>query len=771
MSGATAGLAVARPLPVELTTYVGRRAEIEEAQRLFGVAALVTLTGPGGVGKTRLALRVSAAMRPAFADDVAFVQLAELREPELLVSTVAAQVGLGDRSARPAIEFLVEQLRDRRLLLVLDNCEHLVDACARMVRTLLAKCPRLAILATSRQSLRVPGERLLAVPPLRIAEPEPTAPEIQTPEIQAYDAVRLFADRAGAVVPSFEVTEANAADVLRVCRMLDGLPLAIELAAVRLRALSVRQLADRLDKLFALLGQDRGGRTGRHDTLRATVDWSYELCTEAERLLWQRAAVFRGGFDLDAAERVCSGAGLAADAVLDVIDGLIDKSILVHQEHRGEGRYRMLETLRQYGEDRFRDEGGLADLRRRHRDWCHRLVARFDADWLGPGQLDLMDQLTLEHANLRAALDFCTTDAREAVVGLAMIAALKHYLLPRGLNTEGRLWATRVLDAAPEDAPGRAAAEWVRAYLAMVQRDMPVYETSLSNAAELAERTGDARTSLGYVSLLRGLVALIEDRWESAVGLLERAAGELRAVGDREGDLWSTFYYGAAVMRTGDVDRGRRILRETIETYTALGDVVLRSWALWMLGASEYLIGEDDRAQQTILEVLRLQRLRSYDTVVTAFALTTLAASGGELRRSARLFGAAMTMWRALGTSPLDYPAFAGPAERRTKRVTGELGAEETAREFTAGTGMSMVEALDYALGKEPAPPKPADNPLTRRETEVAELVAAGLTNREIAARLVIAVRTAETHVEHILTKLEFTSRAQIAAWVAGRQP
>ncbi|MEC3981463.1 ATP-binding protein [Amycolatopsis sp. H20-H5] len=753
-------------LPVEVTSYVGRQRELREAKRLLSAASLVTLTGPGGVGKTRLASRAAEAARSSFGGEVVFIGLAELHEPDLLVSTVAGLLGLGERSARPPVERVVDLLRTRRVLLVLDNCEHLIEACAQLVDALIRACPELVVLATSRQSLGVVGERVLPIPPLAVPEPGESA---GSPD--QHDAVRLFVDRAVAVVPFFKLTEHNVEDVAKLCRSLDGLPLAIELAAVRLRSLSVRQLADRLNKRFTLLTQgDRQGPS-RHETLQALIDWSHELCTPRERLLWARAAVFPGSFDLEAAEAVCAGEGLDKASVLDVVDGLIDKSILLRDDDQGSARYRMLETVRQYGEERLRSSGALPLMRRRHRDRYRELAGSFEAGWLGPDQIVWINRLKREHANLRGALDFCASDPAEAVVGLAMIHTIKEYWLIRGLNTEGRIWLAKLLEVAPPEAPGRAASLWMSAFLALVQSDRPVFETLLAKANQLAEATGDEKAR-AYVHHVRGYAALIDNDGEQALDEFKLSSKMLADQHDLGGELWSTYNYGMALSLAGDLTSSRRVLADCIERYTSLGEMFWRSWALWSLSAAEYLYGDLGESVKASHRLLRLQ-LRIDDRAVIAFSLTVLAGTAthsGEWVKAARMLGAASAVWESLGASPATYTAFIEPMHRDITLVTGELGVEDAAKEFIVGAALSVNEAVRYALGEEPAGTdagkRSADNPLTRRESEIAELVAQGMTNREIADRLVIARRTAETHVDHILGKLGFTNRAQIAAWV-----
>ena len=754
------------PLPAEATTYVGRRQELAEVKRLLGAGPLVTLVGPGGVGKTRLAVRVADSAKASFGERVVFVGLADLREEKLLANTVAERMGVGDRSTKSPLDRIVDQFREQRLLLVLDNCEHLVDACAAFVDALLAECPHLVVLATSRQSLRVAAERVVPVTPLAIPEPDEPATALAN-----YDAVQLFIERATAVVPSFEIDEENARDVSRLCKALDGLPLAIELAAVRLRSLSVRQLADRLDRRFTLLTRGSRGAPTRHETLRALIDWSYELCDEQERLLWARAAVFSGSFDLDAAEHVCSGDGIDRGVVLDLLDALLDKSILLREEHEGVARYRMLETVRQYGEDRLRASGDLNARRARHRDWFAKLASRFTDESFGADQVAWLTLISAEHANLRGALDYCTTSSEDAEIGLRMCSNVREYWLLSGHNTEGRLWTNALLDIAPADAPNRPMAQVITGFLALIQGDKTAYEVALDDAFKLADAADD-ESARAYGLHIRGYEALMGDESEKAAALFSAAAEHFRVLGDEVGELWATFNYGLAIGRVGDLDRGRAVMSDAIERYTERGEVLWRSWAVWSRAAAEYLHGDMEIARRACLDVLRIQK-NVDDRVVMAFTLTVLAGCAthqDEPLRAARLLGAASTLWQALGASPANYVAFIEPMQRDIGLVTGVLGPQAAAEEFIAGAAMSLDDTMAYALGEgdadEPAP-EPVANPLTAREMQIAELVAQGMTNREIATQLVIAPRTADTHVEHIRAKLGFTNRTQIAAWVA----
>jgi len=751
-------------LPSEPTSYVGRDAEIQDGVRLLAAAPLVTLTGPPGVGKTRLAVRIAVEVSHEF-DDVVFVPLAELHEPELLVATVAERIGLGDRTSRPALDVLVDALRTRRLLLVLDNCEHLVGACAQLVDALVPACSDLVVLATSRQSLGAAVEQLLPVPPLAVPEPSERAAQLER-----FDAVKLFLDRARAVVPSFEITEDNAADVVELCYQLDGLPLAIELAAVRLRSLSAGQLAQRLGERFTLLSGGRRRGPSRHETLGALVDWSHELCTEPERLLWARVSVFAGSFEPAAAEQVCSGDGLDEQHVGEALRGLVDKSVVLVDEQPDGVRYRLLETMRQYGQDRLRAGGKPSRFRHRHRDWYLQLSRRFEADWIGPDQLAWITRLRREHANLRVALDYCASSPDQAVIGLGMVFAIRDYWLIRGLNAEGRLQLNRLLAAAPDDAPGRADALWLYAFMALAQGDTFAYQSSITRASQVAEQTGDERAR-AYVTHVQAYAALVGNDMPVAAEQFVVAASLFAQQQHLPGELWSRYNAGISIALAGDLERGRQVLRECIEAYAARGEMFWRSWAWWSLGSAEYLVGDLRRALVASREVLRLQQLIG-DRAMIAFGLTLAAGCAAHRRqyaRCARLFGAAATMWQALGTEPSYYVPFAEPIKRDTDAVVSHLGLEQTKTEFAAGAAMSPEQALAYALADtEPGAGRAPDGPLTQQQRQIADLVASGMTNRELAKILGITQRAAQAHVEQILATLGLSTRAQLATWAAG---
>ncbi|MET8545995.1 regulator, partial [Kitasatospora sp. NPDC004799] len=501
-------------LPAEVTGFVGRQGELAELAGLLASARLVTVTGPGGVGKSRLALRAAARAADDFPDGTWLVDVAPVQDPLLLGHAVLEALRLTDGTARPPLDVLAERLDGLRPLLVLDGCEHLVEACAELADALLRALPGLRLLATSRTALRASGEHLLTLGPLPVG-PAPTAP-LRPGALP--EAVRLFAERARAVLPSFEVTEANAEAVALLCRRLDGLPLALELAAGRLRALSVEQLTARLDDRFRLL--TGGSRTAlpRHRALRTTIGWSHELCTVQERLLWARLSVFAGGFDLEAAEYVCAGEGIEPEETLDLLDELVAKSVVLREDSPFGVRFRLLDTLREYGGQWLRAAGEEPRLLRRHRDWYLGVATWGEVEWFGPRQAETAERTGLAHSNLRAALEFCLAEPGEEQSALLLAGALWFYWIGCGHLGEGRHWLDRALALDREPTEARAKALWVTGYLAVLQGDLGTARPVLEECRRQALDTGDDR-ALAYAVHRQGCVALVGDDPDRAAEL------------------------------------------------------------------------------------------------------------------------------------------------------------------------------------------------------------------------------------------------------------
>ena len=767
-------------LSAELTSFVGRRGELAEVKRLLAGSRLVTLTGVGGVGKTRLALRAAAGLRRAFRDGVWLVQLDQLRDQALVAQAVAGALGLQDRAGYAPAAALADYLAGRQLLLVLDNCEHLVDAAAKLADLLLRAAGGLRVLATSREALTIDGEMVLAVPPLAV--PPLAVPEagrrLTVAELARFPAVRLFAERAAQVVAGFAVTEANMAAVAGICRRLEGLPLALELAAARLPVLSPEQIDARLGDRLGLL--TRGGRTrpARQQTLRASIGWSYELCSRAERLLWARLSVFAGGFELDAAEGICADDRLPVGQVLELLAALAGKSILIVVHGKGVARYRLPEVLREFGQERLHESGEDTALRRRHRDWHEQLARRADTGWLSPQIADLTARLSREHANVAAAQDFCQAEPGEAEAGLriAMHVWLFYYWIA-GHFSECRYRLGQVLARAGEPTVWRAQGLLLAGFLAAASGDRGAVQPLLQQGTSLAGQLNDPATR-AFAAWASGHVCLFAGDLPQATAHFEDGLAVLPAVvRGRQRALLLIGLANAAGL-AGDEERAVACHRELAALTEAGSDYIRRAYSaysLWALGAAAWRRGDLDRATGLHQQSLRLRRNDRMGSTWCVEALAWIAASGRQYERAAVLLGAAAGLWQSMGTTLDGNQPMAGhqrDCERQARQALGEAAFQAACHR---GLELPAADVLACALQQPPEkpaekPPAPAVSdgpPLTPRELQVARLIAGGRSNKEIAAELVISQRTAEGHVERILAKLGFTSRAQVAAWVA----
>ncbi|MGH8999069.1 MAG: AAA family ATPase, partial [Acidimicrobiia bacterium] len=557
-----------RPLPAELTSFVGRSTELACIAGLLETARVVSLTGPGGVGKTRLAIRAASTARHHFADGTCMAQLGSLRDPALLVETLLDDFGITDPagSASEPINRLVDHLQGRQVLLLLDNCEHLVQDVARLVTTLLESAAGLNVLATSRERLGIPGEHVVIVAPLELAP-----------------AVALFADRAAAALPGFAVTDENRRLVTQLCRGLDGIPLAIELATVRLRALSLEDLLSHLDHRFAVLTQGSPAAPARHRTLETTIDWSFELCTGHERALWTRASVFAGGFDVAAATAVCADATLPAGAVLDGVAGLVAKSILVREEEAGQVRFRMLETIRELGQERLpaAEQRGLSI---RHRDWCLDLVERCAAEWFGPDQIKWTRRLRREQANLRAALEHALTQGGGISVALRLVGGPWFLWATAFSLTEHRRWLHRALDASTGHEPERATALATCGLVASLQGDQPAAGALAAESLDLAGELSQP-TAIAYATHVLGLVDFFSGDAGRAEARLGECLSSYQALGVGD-DLVGALHVhlGLLFISRGELERAEAHLDEMRPRCEARGERWIRSYVLDGLG-------------------------------------------------------------------------------------------------------------------------------------------------------------------------------------------
>jgi non-specific serine/threonine protein kinase len=591
-----------------------------------------------------------------------------------------------------------------------------------------------------------------------------------------YEAVRLFAERAAAVVPGFAVTAGNGAVVARLCQGLDGIPLAIELAAVRLRVLSAQQILERLDDRYRLL--TGGSRTGleRHQTLRAAIEWSYDLCSPQEQILWGRLSVFSGGFDLEAAEQICADEDIAQEDVFELVTGLLDKSILAREEHGSRVRYRLLETIRRYGQTHLTESGQEKPLRRRHRDYYHHLALRADAAVMSPQQTDWLLRLRLDLPNIRVALDFCLTEPGQAQAGLQIASALQYYWLFYGLLREARQWLTRALRLDPRPTVIRSKALSAAAFILLLQGDTDAALSLRDEGNALARRLGDGR-ALAHATHVCGMAAWAEGDLHDAIPLLTEALERARTDGDDPTETFIDLLFLA--MTTALLGDARSAARsaETLAAAQSAGAEWSIAWAKWALGLHHYVQGDNRRATGLIQDALRLHRTFSnqWGYAWCTEALSWTAATDEQYERAGRLLGATEASLRAIGGMG-GFKLFAAAHQRCDAQLRNALGDDAYAAAVQRGTDVSLDQAIAYALGEQATTPSPAPSltrapgDLTRRECQVVELVAQGLSNKQIASTLVIALRTAEGHVERILAKFGFTCRAQIATWAAARE-
>jgi predicted ATPase/DNA-binding CsgD family transcriptional regulator len=803
-------------LPAQVSSFIGREAELAAVRRLVAGSRLITLTGTGGAGKTRLGLQVAAGLLDGTGDGVWFADLAPLRDPDLVAVTVADVLGVRVEPGRPVLESVMAAVGGRSLLVLLDNCEHVIGACAKLADALLRGCPGLALLATSREPLGIGGEHVYRVPSLRTP-----ADGDDAEAIRASEAVRLLADRAAAQGVALAQDGETAAVAGRICRRLDGIPLAIELAAARLRGMGAAELEARLDERFAILTGGSRAALRRQQTLRAMVDWSWELLTGAERAVLARLSTFAGGFGLAAAEAVAAGPDVPATEVAGLLGALVDKSLVQFGDAgAGPGRYRLLETVRQYAVGRLDAQGPAAanTARVAHRDYYLALAEAAAPHLAGPDQAAWLDRLDAELGNLRAAIAFSQAQP-DPEPGLRLAASLRLYWVARGHAAEGADALRALLDA-----PAAQGATLPRARALAVAGRLLQHAGGFAIAGDYCEealaiaRAADHEQLVAELLCDRAWILLSQGQQEAALALIEQGLGLARRLGDPHltarllaGRAHVTYaagdHAGAArdatealrlsrpagdrrqvgqilsnlgnyELSAGDLDAARHHLAEALDIARSLGNRYGAVHETFNLGLAEYLGGSPDAAETLFAESFNLaRRARMRSLVAVALVGLALTGRGGaDPGWSARLHGAADQALADLGYAL--EPLEARLAAQDRQRLRAALGEEAFDADYAAGRTLDLASVADQArqaiqAGRAGAPGSDSDTAasghavtvLTTRELDVLKLVAQGLSNADIARRLVLSEHTVKRHLANILHKLGLSSRTAAASW------
>jgi len=765
----TGTLRVPTNLPAELTSFVGRRREIADVKALMAESRLVTVTGMGGVGKTRLARRIAASASRAFADGVWQVELADLHDPALLVDTIASALGLRLQGERWTVETLTERIEDRNMLVLLDNCEHLVDACAATLDRLLTRGPRVHVLVTSRETLGVRGERSYTLRPLSLPDPGSVSAE----SVAGNEAVSLFVDRGHEVCPTFAVDASNAEAVAELCVRLDGVPLALEMAAVWTRVLAPGDLLRQLVEHHELLNKGYRGAPVRQQSLHALVDWSYQLCDADEQAAWRHVSVFAQGFELDAVEVICPDEAVTGLKLIDVILRLVSKSIISVDGGEESVRYRMPEMIRTFGLERLRERNEEVSVRRAHLQWCIGLAERARREWVSAAQLSWFARMRRELPNIRSALEFSLAQPdgnREAV---RLIASLTDSWTALALMSEGVHWLDRATTPTlPWEV--RLTALRTRALLAALIDDRAMLAPTLKDAWDLA-RGGASESELAWLTYASALAALTKGDSNTARGLMQDAVTRFRALNDNNGLILALGDSAIAEATSSDPSGTEARVEAFLAMADPLDERFEKSYVLWARAYARWRTGDNAGAMGALLESLRLSEPFD-DHLALGVGLELMAwitAREGSPTEAAERLGRAGAALSSAGSSVNALrPLVAGHRDCEAK-LRAALGPEafEAARDRGLSGGVPEFTVSRANARKPVQRSVPGAAPgLTPREAEVADLVAQGLTNKEIAGKLVLSQRTVETHVEHILVKLGFTSRAQVAVWVANRR-
>jgi predicted ATPase/DNA-binding CsgD family transcriptional regulator len=722
-----------------------------------------------------LALALGAALLEIFEDGVSFVDLSAIVDPSLVMVATAQVLGVGDTGQQTSLESVIQTVRNRQLLLILDNFEQVLEAAGEVADLLLA-VPGVKMLVTSRAPLHISTEHEFPVPPLEL----PDRTSVVTPEgLTQYESVALFVQRAQAARPDFCVTTQNAGAVAEICARVDGLPLAIELAAARVKLLPPRTLVARLSSRLQLLTGGARDRPARQQTLRATIDWSHSLLDDIEKAYFRRLAVFSGGWTLDTAQAICGGDG----DVVNVHTSLLDKSLLQHEETtEDEPRFRMLETIHEYALEQLDRSEEAGAIRRAHAEYFVSVAEAAQLDLSGPSSILWLNRLEAEHDNLRAAVRW-SVENRNAELALRLCSALRRYVDARGHGNEGRRWLESALALDSRALPAlRARGLYVAGRWAWLRGDYARAVASHEESMSLYQSIGDER---GVASALQylGNVAHHQEEYARAADLYQRSLTLHRSAGDTDGSAGVLNSLGVLARNQGDLEQARSYFEESLAIYRGLGDGRNVAFLLNNLARVARDLGDWGGTLDLCNQSLGLfsDLADAWGVALVLLNLGIIAQEYGDLVRAARLFGAAESLLEAsTGSSflPLSPPEAARcAASALATRIS--LGEDEFATHWRAGRGLTLADAVAEGRGTTlsqsvaPAasvPESGAADPLTAREREVARLMAEGKTNRQIGEALVITEWTVDTHVRHILTKLNLRSRAQVAAWAVERR-
>jgi predicted ATPase/class 3 adenylate cyclase/DNA-binding CsgD family transcriptional regulator len=845
-------------LPIQLTSFVGREKELADVKRLLQNTRLLTLIGPGGTGKTRLSIQAAGELLDLYPDGVWFVELAPILDPLLVPRTTAIAMGLRDEPQRSVIDMLCDHLREKKMLIILDNCEHLVDACARMADRILHAAPDTRILASSREALGIGGEVTFRVPSLEFPDISHLPP---VEALNQYDAVKLFIDRATAAVPIFTVTNDNAPALAQVCHHLDGIPLAIELAAAKIRVLSVEQIAKRLDDRFRLLKGGSRTTLERHQTLRAAIDWSYNLLSDAEQVLFQRLSVFVGGWTLEAAESVCEGGSVKSEDILNLMEQLINKSLVVKEEVENESRYHMLETIRQYANEKLVEAGESEALRDNHLDYFVKLAEQAEPELYRSNQVFWLNKLDDELDNLRLALDRAL--ATDVESRLRLIVSARFFWEARGDMREVEGWLTQFLEhhqvadslhakalviyskmlsdrgafaeaqkianqsleiaRAISDKQAEAFSLWglgaSLGYQGDVRQGIPLIEQSLVLYQFLEDKLGQA-TALDWLSMdhndwerskayvmeslrlfrelghVSGIAMCIMDLAEIMIAggnfsslrpLLEEARTIYRQLESQAGEAHVLMFYGRFAFWQVNYSQACAYFEQSILLYEKVG----ASWSAWSRVHMAYALlrqGDVGQARETFEISLQQFEKAGY---INGLIYTIEGFASWRLNQGQSEHATQLLAWADIMREKMDDdrpPVEQNSVERDLQLIYANLDDKKFANLSTKGRAMTVEQAIALALEpvEEITAPAientiPATLPsqreaekqkyggLTTREREVAAQIAQGKSNQAIAGELFVGLKTVEAHVTRILSKLGFTSRAQIAGWAVAK--